>query len=111
MEPRTVGFESNDGRTLRLTVEGGCATARVGDSEPFPFNAEHLGYVGRGMGYQAWGNGSHMAFRCELNRVVVEFQGPHDRGVIHCRLSAEEFLGKIKALERRSSVALRISHA
>lgn len=98
MEPRTAGFESDEGRTLRLEVKGRRATARVGDAESFPFNFEHLAYVERGLGYQAWGNGSHMVFRCEYGRVVIEFQGPNDRGLSLCRLSEAQFRAKVDLL-------------
>ncbi|RYG44071.1 hypothetical protein EON79_15715, partial [bacterium] len=77
MQGKTVRLESDDKRWLELNVEDAAATARVGDSEPFPFSYEHLVFVASGMGYQAWGGGGHFAFRRELGGVVVEFQGPH----------------------------------
>ena len=87
MEVRTVRLESDDKRWLELRVEDGGASARVGDTESFPFNYEHLGFVASGMGYQAWGGGSHFAFRRAPGGAVVEFQGPGDRNAAVCRLS------------------------
>ena len=99
MEPRTLRLEGDDGRWLDLRVEGPYATAKVGEAEPFPFSFEHMGYVARGMGYQAWGGGSHMAFRQESDGVSVEFQGPKDRHASVCRLSEDRLRSTIDALD------------
>ena len=99
MKPLTVGFESNDGRSLELTVGKRCATAQIGDAEPFPFNVEHLDCVDKGMAYQAWGNGSHMVLRRVRGTIMVEFQGPDDRGVARCLLTEDEFRSRVGALD------------
>lgn len=81
-----------------MRVEGDQAIARVGDSESFPFSFEHLGFVGCGLGYQAWGPSSHFAFRQAPNGVVVEFQGPGQRGAATVYLSDEGLRNVIDAL-------------
>ncbi len=99
MEGKTVRLESDDGRWLEMTVHDDQAVASVGGAEPFPFSFEHLGFVVRGMGYQAWGSGSHFAFRHEPKEVVVEFQGPGDRHAAVCRLSEERMRATLDALD------------
>ena len=99
MEAKTVRLEGGDGRWVELTVQDDRALARVGDAEPFPFSFENLGYVAHGMGYQAWGGGSHLAFRRAPGGVAVEFQGPDDRCPALCRLSDEGLRATIDALD------------
>lgn len=99
MERRMTRLEGDDGRWLELRVEGDKATAQIGEAEPFPFSYEHMGYVARGMGYQAWGGGSHMVFRREPGGFAVEFQGPKDRFAAVCRLSGEQLRAVIDALD------------
>ncbi|RYG22541.1 hypothetical protein EON82_16780 [bacterium] len=94
MPGKKVRLDSDDGRWLEMTVGRGRATARVGKAddagEPFPFNFEHLSFVPRGMGYQAWGSGSHFTFRTGSRGFAVEFQGPNDRSAAVAYLSEEE---------------------
>lgn len=103
MEGKTVRLDSDDERWLEMTVQDDRATARVGGAqgvgESFPFSFEHLGFVARGMGYQAWGSGSHFAFRHEPRGVVVEFQAPGDRGAAICRLTQEGMRATLDALD------------
>lgn len=99
MEAKTVRLEGGDGRWLELTVKNDRAVARVGEAEAFPFSFEHLGYVVRGMGYQAWGSGGHLAIRRAAGGYVVEFQGPDDRTAATCRLSEERLRETIDALD------------
>ena len=83
MPGKTVRLKSDDGRWLEMTVGSRGATARVGKAElaaePFPFSFEHLSFVPCGMGYQAWGSGSHFTFRKSSKGFALEFQGPDDR--------------------------------
>lgn len=94
MPGKTVRLQSDDGRWLEMTVGSVRATATVGKAElagePFPFSFEHLCFVPVGMGYQAWGSGSHFTFRKGGSRFAVEFQGPGDRSAAICYLSEEE---------------------
>ena len=98
MNLKTVRLESDDGRWLELRVESLRAFACVGAAEPFPFSFEHLGYVGLGLGYQAWGAGSHMVFRPSEEGVVVEFQGPNERFPALCRMSMNQLRATVDAL-------------
>ena len=99
MKEKRVRLESGDGRWLELTVEGEVASARVGEATPFPFSYEHLGFVPSGMGYQAWGGGSHFAFRRASGGAVVEFQGPDDRNAAVCRLDEARLRETIEGLD------------
>ena len=103
MERKKVCLHSDDERWLEMTVQDDRATARVGGAsgsgEPFEFSFENLGFVARGMGYQAWGEGGHFVFRHEPQGVVVEFQAPGDRGAALCRLSNERMRATIDALD------------
>ena len=109
MQGKAVKLVSDDGRWLEMTVRDDRASARVGESEPFPFSFENLGYVARGMGYQAWGAGSHFTFRHEPNGVVVEFQGPGDRGAALVRLSQDRLRAAIDDLDALAPAAVRAS--
>jgi hypothetical protein len=77
-----------------MTVGSRGATARVGKGElagqPFPFSFEHLSFVLYGMGYQAWGSGSHFTFRKSARGFALEFQGPEDRSAAIRYLSEAE---------------------
>lgn len=87
---------------LELKVEPGYAEARVGRdrfAQPaFSFNPEHLGFVLGGLAYQAWGKGSHMAFRRQGEHVAIEFQGPEDRSSTRFRMPVEEFACQLSDL-------------
>lgn len=102
MPGKTVRLDSDDGRWLEMTFDGRSATARVGKAdmagEPFPFNFEHLSFVPRGMGYQAWGSGSHFTFRTASRGFAVEFQGPSDRSAAVVYLSEEQIDGLLEEL-------------
>lgn len=109
MEAKRVRLEGGEGRWLELVVEDNRAIARVGEAEPFPFSYEHLGYVARGMGYQAWGAGGHVAFRRAPGGVVVEFQAPGERSAATCRLSDERLRETIDALDAFAPSGPRVS--
>lgn len=99
MEAKTVRLEGGEGRYLVLTVTDDRAYAQVGEADPFPFSFEHLGYVACGMGYQAWGEGGHLAFRRAPGGVVVEFQAAGERTPGVCRLSDERLRATLDALD------------
>ena len=99
MKGRTIRLESEDRRWIELTVSGARGMAKVGDTEPFPFNYEHLLFVASGLGYQAWGGGSHFAFRPDGARVTLEFQGSHDRSASICHLSLEHLESLLEELQ------------
>ena len=112
MAGKTVRLQSDDGRWLEMTVGKEGATAKVGKAEfagePFPFSFEHLSFVPLGMGYQAWGSGSHFTFRKSSTGFAIEFQGPNDRGVAVSYLSqaeVEELLDHLAALTPSDSHA------
>jgi hypothetical protein len=94
MPGKTVRLHSDDGRWLELAVGGEGALAKVGKADlagdPFPFSFEHLSFVPCGMGYQAWGEGSHFTFRKASSGFAVEFQGPYDRSAAVHYLSEEQ---------------------
>ena len=112
MPGKTVRLDSEDGRWLEMTIGGEGATARVGKADSagdaFPFSFEHLSFVPRGMGYQAWGLGSHFSFRTASRGFAVEFQGPNDRSAAIAYLSGEQLerlldgLGAIVPSESRA---------
>ena len=103
MERKTVRLNSEDGRWLEITVQDDRALARVGSptgvAEPFPFRFDNLGYVARGMGYQAWGDGGHFSFRSEIGGVAVEFQGPDERYPAVVHLSQDDLCSTIDRLD------------
>lgn len=113
MQSKKVLVRSEDERWLELTVGDDRATARVGGpkgvGEPFPFSFENLGYVLGGIGYQAWGGGSHFSLRREKGGFAVEFQGPFDRGAAVCHLSTDAMRTKIDELDLLAPSAPRAS--
>lgn len=107
MELKMVRLHSDDERWLELKVQSTGASACVGNargaSETFPFSFDNLGLVVHGMGYQAWGSGSHFSFRHDSNGIVVEFQGPTDRSAAICRISHDRLTSTLDDLDARAS--------
>ena len=103
MPGKTVRLQSDDGRWLEMTVGSTGATAKVGQAElagePFPFSFEHLSFVPFGMGYQAWGLGSHFTFRKSSRGFALEFQGPDDRNAAICYLSELDVRSLLEELD------------
>ena len=100
---RMARLESDDSRWLEMTVGVRGSTARVGKGDlagaPFPFSFEHLSFVPLGLGYQAWGTGSHFTFRKAAQGFAVEFQGPDDRSPTVRYLSDEEVQALMDSLD------------
>lgn len=100
----TIRFRSGQDQEpwLELRVDAGCAEARIatvrGAQPAFSFNSEHLGFVLGGLAYQAWGKGSHMAFRRQGDDVAIEFQGPNDRSSTRFRLPVDDFATQLSEL-------------
>jgi len=99
---KTVRLEGDNGRWVAFTVEVEGATAQVGHEgiagESFPFSLENFGYVLKGLGYQAWGGGSHFTFRRTGEGFALEFQAAGDRCPAIRHLKKEELAKLIHEL-------------